>query len=198
LSAFLCLQPGDIVLTRSRTGVLGPLIRWFQARPNDPAYFNHVGVIVSYGTESTAILVEALWHVRALTLWKAYGPPAGAGRPVIAIYRPRMDAVRCQAVATEVLKYVGRRYGWWQLLLQAADWWVSKQRGREVYAFRRLDLGDRVICSQLIGRGFARAAWTFGVPPGAIPNPDDIHDDTQVRPSLYETTFGPAVLGGEA
>jgi len=200
----LTLYPGDIFLSQSQDGKLGPIIRWFQGRPGDPADFNHTGLVTRAGVLPSSnslqhpVITEALWHVRRGSLWEFYGPPAGEKRPALAIYRPyTLDSAACTRLAGRAEEYVGRRYAWWGLGLQGADWWLTKKAGHEVYAFRHLDLGNRVYCSQLVGRVYAAEGLTFGVPEGAVPNPDDIEDYCRTHPNKYKLVFGPALLSAQ-
>jgi hypothetical protein len=191
------LQPGDIVLTRSRAGWLGTVIRAFTRRPSDDVYYNHVGIVVSAGDEHQAQLLEALWRVRRGPLWQLYGPPAGASRPEIGVFRlcePLPEHRQLAAAVAET--FVGRRYGWWKLGAHAVDRWLSKQAGREVFAARRLLRWDRFpICSYLVADAWAEAGVSFGPPAGAA-DPDHIHDYVQ-RPGNAELIFA-GVLGEEA
>ncbi len=199
----LSLHTADVVITRSQEGEVGPVIRWFTKRPGDPAWGNHVGLITKGGMIPPIHLewvghpqiTEALWKVRSGSFWTLYGPPAGPGRPKVLIYRPlTLDLETRRRIAARAEEYIGRRYGWWQLLNQGVDWWLSKKRGKEVYLFRHLDYGDRVICSQLVGRAFAPEGLRFGVPEGVIPNPDDVDDFCREHPMKYGRILGPAVL----
>lgn len=196
----LVLLPGDIVLTRARTGILGPLIRWFQTRPGDPARFNHVAIVTSLEPQAPeeARITEALWHVKSWRLWDAYGPPAGRKRSEILIYRLK-DAAMAEriAAAREAETFIGLDYGWRKLLAHAADRWISGKAGREVYAFRSLlEAKARTpICSQLVQMAWGRssARW-FGVPPGAA-QPDDF-DDFRTS-GVTVDLLGPGLLGSE-
>jgi hypothetical protein len=189
------LKQADIVLTISQS-TLGKLIRFFEKAPYGEAasVFNHVGVITVGGTDPQ--ITEALWHVRKGSLWTLYGPAAGAKRPEIAVYRPiKVGAEDAAKIAAAAEEYVGRRYGWWQLILQAGDYYASKKAGREIYAFRQLNFSSRVICSQLVGRAFASVGLLFGIPEGAVPNPDDIADFLDASPDKYVKIYGPGKLG---
>lgn len=192
------LLPGDIVLTRSRS-LLGWAIRYFEQRPGDPAWANHVGMIVTAGDEHTAELVEALWKVRRGPLWQLYGPPAGADdkRPEIAVYRlcePLPD--HRQAAAAHAETFVGRQYGAWKLIAHAADWWLTRKLGTEVFGFRRLLRMDRYpICSYLVADAWAQGGVSFEVPPGSA-DPDHIHDYV-TKPGVAQLLFS-GVLGAGA
>ena len=201
------LQPGDIVLTRSRTGRLGPIIRWFERRTGRPAWPNHVGIITAAGLleapvggdisgESLATLVEALWRVRRGPLWQFYGPPAGPGRPEIQVWRLLAPSSAQRAVAArKAEEFVGRKYAWWELLEHAADWWLTKKRGKETYLFRRIRLfPKREECSGVVEVAWAEGGVSFDVPPGTA-NPEDIHGYV-VKPRTAECIFA-GVLGEE-
>jgi hypothetical protein len=191
---------GDIVLTRSDS-LLGLLIRWFERRPNDRVDYNHVGVLVTGGIVLDAELIEALWRVRRGSLWNLYGPASGANRPEIAVYRLcALDASAGLRVAQRAAKYEGRRYAWWALLEHAADRVLTRWRGRETYLFRRLFCAPLVECSGLVLRVFQPERDLlpeplFNVPPGARPNPDDIHDYLQ-RPGVAALIYS-GVLGAD-
>jgi hypothetical protein len=188
------LQPGDIVLTRSRAGWLGAVIRAFTA-----GYYNHVGTITTAGDERQAQLVEALARVRRGPLWQLYGPPAGPAdkRPEIAVYRllAPTPSQRCAAAAAAEA-FVGKKYAWWELLEHAGDWWLTQQRGKETYFFRRIRLfPSREECSGVVEAGWAAGGVSFDVPPGTA-NPTDIHHYVQ-QPGNAELIFA-GVLGEEA
>jgi hypothetical protein len=192
------LLPGDIVLTRSKS-LIGSAIRYFEARPGDPAWANHVGIIVTAGTDFTAVLVEALWKVRRGPLWDLYGPPAGPAdkRPEIQVYRlcePLPD--HRQAAAAHAETFVGRRYGVHKIAAHAADWWLTRKLGAEVFAFRRLLRMDRYpICSYLVADAWAQGGVSFEVPPGSA-DPDHVHDYL-LKPGVAQLIYA-GVLGAEA
>jgi hypothetical protein len=191
------LRPGDVVLTRSRTGWLGPAIRWFQRRAwDEDVRYNHAAIVTSLTPTpiASARIVEALWRVRGGRLWDFYGPKAGKNRPEILVFRvcSLTDAQRmASAVAAEA--FVGRKYGWRKLLAHAADRWLSSKAGREVFAFRvLLERGEQTpICSLLVQHAIGDAV-DFGVPPGAA-SPDDL-DDFRLLPGkavvLYQGVLG--------
>jgi hypothetical protein len=160
----LALLPGDVVVTRSRS-LLGYLIRLLTTRPGDPVERNHGATIASCGSERTAMIAEQLWRSRVAGLWECYGPPAGSGRPSLAIYRlPWLTAEQRQRVSLEAAKDAGAVYGWWWLLCHAADSWLSRRLGRNVYVFRRAVAAadKRSICTRRLEE------W-LGPQPGAGP-----------------------------
>jgi hypothetical protein len=196
----MILLPGDVVLTRSKTGVLGRIIRWFENEPGDPAEYNHTGVVVDAGVippgpGAGPLMVEALWHTRKGPVWDFYGPSQGRNRPLIAVYRPNVRSDVRTRIAVKAESYVGDKYGWWKLLFHAADWWLTKQAGHEVRFFRRLNLvKDRPICSYLVGESYAAGGLFFGADPETL-SPDDIADYCRANPLRFEWVFGPAQLG---
>jgi len=188
------LQAGDVVLTRSDT-LLGAAIRFAEGRPGDPATYNHVGVVTSDGTvgpRGYAAMAEALWRVRAGFVWYLYGPPAGAARPSVAVWRPGfMDARTRARVARIALAHVGERYGWWKLFAHLGDAALSRLRRRDVRVLRRsLFASSRPICSYLVADAFHRGAgYTFGVPPHTA-SPDDFDDwFTRVRSRSWTLVY---------
>lgn len=202
----LVLQPADIIITHSVRGWLGKTIRFFERRPGNTAWANHVGVVVAGGAlqpilghprgwrpssarTRQARMAEALGRVREGRVWDFYGPPAGPDRPLVTIYRPisLSDNIR-NAIAIRTLSKVGLRYAWYQLVFQAADWWLSMKAEREVYLFRYLQMGQREICSGLIAwavEPYRELGLTFGVPKGVVPNPDQIDDWCAEHPQHY-------------
>ncbi len=201
----MILLPADIILTHSETGWLGKAIRFVEQRPGDPAWANHVGIVTDSGTIvpkagiPIAVMVESLWHVRQGTVWDGYGPAKGPQRAEVLIYRPYTlpSATRTQ-IAAVAEQYVGRHYAWWRLLMHAADWELSKRAGHQVYVFRRLNFARDTECSGLVQRAYATSGYTFEVPRGVIPNPDDIHDFCYGNPDKYRLIFGPGRIGPES
>ncbi len=174
------LELGDVVLTHSDTW-LGAAIRFAERRPGDPAIYNHVGIVTSAGSvgpRGHAALTEALWRVRCGFVWYLYGPPAGAARPSVAVWRPGfMPAEARRRVARVAVLSVGERYGWWKLGAHLGDAVLSVLLGRDVRLLRRfLFASSRPICSYLVADAFWRGAWyDFGVPPHTA-SPDDFDD----------------------
>jgi hypothetical protein len=197
----LVLQPADIIITHSVRGWLGKTIRFFERRPGNTAWGNHVGICTSGGLlqpipghthdSQQARMAEALGRVREGRVWDFYGPPVGSDRPLVTIYRPISLTPNIQnAIAIRALSKVGLRYAWWELGYQAADWWLSMKAEREVYLFRYLQMGQREICSGLIAwavEPYRELGLTFGVPAGAVPNPDQIDDWCANHPKHYCT-----------
>jgi hypothetical protein len=184
------LLPADVILTRSNT-FLGRAIRFAERRPGDPAVYNHAGIVTRSGLVGgtprhpdpdnwrQAAMVEALWHVRLGEVWDYYGPPAGANRPEVAVYRPtNVPSNDRSAIAAAAEEHVGQRYGWWKLFTHLGDSALSAliPRVKDVRLLRRLNFWDaRPICSVLVAWAFASRGYDFGVPAGSA-SPDDIHD----------------------
>jgi len=190
------LLAADVILTRSDTW-LGKAIRLAERRPGDPAIYNHVGIVtrsgfvdwdLSHGLQ--AEMVEALWRVRQGPVWNLYGPPAGANRPAVAVYRPlNVPSNDRSAIAGAALDHVGQKYGWWKLLGPLGDSALSFAARRDVRLLRRLLFVDqRPICSYLVAKAYVTRGYGFGVPAGTA-TPDDIHDYVEANPDKYVKVF---------
>ena len=172
------LQPADIFLSRG-TGLASGVIRFFTRRIGERlSKASHTGVVVAGGSLERARVVEALVRVGEHPLSR-YDKKAGTQ---VAIYRPlRLDAAQRAAVVAKTREYVGREYGYFQLVGHFLDWFLQG-----AYVFRRLTGSDDYpICSWVVAHAFAVVGVTFGVEPGAA-QPDDIHDYVSTHPDQFE------------
>ena len=198
------LYVGDIVLGRPG-GLLGHAVVKFQSMFGDPAEFSHVGIVSKDGDTLAArpaqpYVTEALARVETEPWEKNW-----AGRS-FAIYRYRyVDSHARDTVRQIAAAFTGQRYGWFWLLVIAADAWVSRKRGQDTRWLSRWIPGDgakRPFCSMLV-QHVTRAAWAedFGVPMGCA-QPDDIGDHCAERGDLFElvwdTDLDPAVVTAAA
>ena len=185
------LEVGDIVLGRPNgrpakslkdraMKLMSRLVVKFEALFGDPAEFSHVGIVSKDGETLASgaaqpYVTEALARVETEPWSKNW-----AGRS-FAIYRYRGMTVEARrTVAQLAADYTGRKYGWWKLLVIAADAWVSHKRGEDTRWFSsKLFRDQEPICSYLVQK-FTYVAWgeTFGVPLGSA-QPDDIGDHVE-------------------
>jgi hypothetical protein len=174
----LQLEPADIFLTPG-SGLVSRAIRFFSRRFGERrTKANHVGVVAAGGSFDEAVVVEALQQVAEHRLASRYGQ---TGTSQVAIYRPRRLApAECAAVVTKARSYVGRDYGYLQLVGHFLDWFLQG-----AYVFRRLTGSDDYpICSWLVAHAYKAAGVHFGVEPGAA-QPDDIHDFVERNPEQF-------------
>jgi len=110
------------------------------------------------------------------------GTGLASGGHALPIYRPlRLDAAQRAAVVAKAREYLGREYGYFQLVGHFLDWFLQGP-----YVFRRLTGSDDYpICSWVVAHAFAVVGVTFGVEPGAA-QPDDIHDYVSTHPDPFE------------
>lgn len=174
-SASVCLQPGDVFLTKG-PGLLSRLIRFFTRSVGERrTKVNHVGLVVQGGDLQTAVVVEALIKVREHPLWSQYGPPA---KDAVAVYRPTdLTPKQVALVVAKARSYVGRDYGYLKIAAHFLDWALLG-----AHVFRRLAGSDRYpICSWVVAFAFEEVrSKFFGVDP-AEADPDDIWDYVQGR-----------------
>lgn len=183
----ILLEPGDVMLTRSR-GLVGWAIATFtrhigESRTNA----THAGVVVAGGPIEEAVIVEALSKVKRHPLWDRYGD----GSMEVAVFRPlNLTEEQIAKVVAKAESYVGRRYGHLKILAHWADWLLQG-----AYVFRRLTHDDRYpICSWVVAHAFGTAGRHFGVEPGAA-TPDDIWDFVTEHPDVYREVFPLGRLG---
>jgi hypothetical protein len=188
----MIFKAGDILLTHNPK-LLGKLIRFFESRPGDKAEYNHTAIIVKEGDERSSELVEAMWKTHQILLWDGYGTPH---KDSIAVYRPlNIPPDKISLIVEKAKSYIGDQYGWWKLLLHAADWQLFASTGKDLYFFRRLAFIDKYpICSWVVANAYSRAGYDFGVPPNEA-SPHDIQDFVETHPEKYELVFGPGRLG---
>jgi len=177
------LQPTDVFLTRGNSWI-SRSIRFFTRRIGEPrTNANHTGIVVVGGPIREAIVVEALSTVKKHPLASRY---VGKKGTQVAVYRPlNLAETEKQVIVAAAEGYVGRSYGWFQLVGHLADWVLQG-----AYVFRRLTGSDRYpICSWVVAHAFAKAGKNFGVPPGAA-SPDDIHDFVEENGDVYAKIRG--------
>lgn len=165
--------PGDLIFCHG-AGWLQRSIRWAERKSGEAAsYANHVAGIV---TECE--VVEALWTV----LDHPYAE-ALANTPHQVWRCLALTPAQRLAVAQAALDYVGREYGTLKIAAHLADALLSRLRGRDVYAVRRLCSMDRYpICSWVWAHAYAAVGLSFGVEPDAA-DPDDMHDYVTASPA---------------
>lgn len=176
-TATLHLEPGDVMLTRSR-GIVGWAIRTFTRHIGESrTKVTHTGVVVDGGPIQRAVIVEALGSVQRHRLWDRYAGSHGE----VAVFRPlNLSPGEIERVVDKAESYVGRKYGYLKLLAHWGDWLLQG-----AYVFRRLTTQDDYpICSWVVAYAFAAAGKDFGVEPGAA-TPDDIWDFVTTHPEYY-------------
>ena len=184
----LLLQPGDVMLTRSR-GFVGWAIRTFTRHFGESrTRATHTGIVVEGGPVQTAVIVEALSSVKRHRLWDRYAE----GTSEVAVFRPlNLTEEQIGAVVLKAESYVGRRYGYGKILAHWADWLLQG-----AYVFRRLTTQDDYpICSWVVAHAFAAAGKHFDVEPGAA-SPDDIWDFVTSHPEYYAEVLPLGSLAG--
>ena len=173
----LLLEPGDLILTRSR-GLVGWFISTFTRHFGESrTKATHTGLVVEGGPVQTAVIVEALSTVKRHRLLDRYAE----GKSEVAVFRPlNLTDEQIRAVVLKAESYVGRKYGYMKILAHWADWLLQG-----AYVFRRLTSEDRYpICSWVVAHAFAAAGRHFGVEPGAA-TPDDVWDFVTEHPDVY-------------
>jgi hypothetical protein len=171
------LEPADIFLTRGR-GFLSRAIRFFSRGIGESrTMVNHVGIVVVGGETGEAVVVEALSRVFRHPLAEQYG----SGDDEVAVFRPlNLTPDELRAVVAKAESYVGRKYGYFKIVLHFLDWCLLG-----AYVFRRLGRMDRYpICSWLVAHAYKAAGKKFGVAAGAA-TPDDIWDFVTRRKDIY-------------
>lgn len=187
-------EDGDVLLSGSR-GVLGPVIRRFLREKNDPAPFNHVGVLALIDAKRAAYIVacgaklprsvkekvlatpqaavpcviEALWRVAITPLDKYL---QGGDRLALARHRG-LTPTQCTKIADAALEHVGRSYSVSKLLAFGMD----RLLGCNLSA----SMGpDELVCSSLLARAYAKVGIHFegkANPRGVTP--DDVWDEVK-------------------
>lgn len=172
------LKAGDIVFTRSKHW-LGRIIRWFErSKGEEESQANHVGIVVTPGNETSALIVEALWSVKCHTLEDQYG----GKDELVCIYRPiNLTDDDLKIIVRSAKSYVGKPYGPLKLLLHAADRLLGG-----VTLFRHFAVLDQFpVCSYVVAKSYAEAGYYFGVDAQAA-DPDDIWDFCVSRRDRFE------------
>lgn len=172
------LQPAGIFLTRGK-GFISRAIRFFSRGIGEPrTIVNHVGIVVEGGGTNEAVVVEALSRVFRHRLAEQYG----GGEDKVAVFRPlNLTPDELTAVVAKAECYVGRKYGYFKIVLHFLDWLLLG-----AYVFRRLGRMDGYpICSWLVAHAYKAAGKHFGVAPGAS-TPDDIWDFATRRTDIYQ------------
>ena len=167
--AHLKVEPGDIILFRGGGWISNKILKLSTADGEDESLYSHVGIYIEHGSVYTAQFVEAVHpYSRATTLSLGYCE----ANPSISIARciNLSDETR-RNIATESLKYVGRRYGWLKLGLHLIDSKIFGDR----YVSRRLARSSMPICSWVVTKAYGAYDLNFGVP-GNAAQPDDIGD----------------------
>ena len=165
------LKKGDILLTRNET-FLSKAIRIFQQDPNESrSVVSHVGIVVEDGTESSAVIIEALTKVRRHTIEKAYGK----SKEKLFIARPcSLSEDNILKVVAKAEQYNGKTYGYLKVAAHALD-----RLFRGQYVFRRLCfMDDYPICSWIVAYSYDEINYRFGVLP-TLCQPDDIWDNVK-------------------
>lgn len=186
--SIVVLQAGDVFLTRGASG-LGRAIRRYQRTPGeDRSVINHGGGISAGGTIDQALAVEAGIRVRQHKLYNEYG----GSEDRVAIARPIAPPEQRRALAAYWQRYVGHKYGVWQIGCHWLDWMLSRMRKREVvWARRACNDKHSVICSTLVAHGLKEAlGWLCCDKQPDLCQPDDIWDDWyDVNPQRWEVVL---------
>lgn len=154
--------PGDVVLTKGMW-----IIRWgTQHTGEGKTLFAHAGI----GYDES-VFIEAKWRV-VKTPWSSLPDRGGQ----VWRYIPFTDEQR-KAIADKAADYLGRKYGWWKIVLQGIDCILGKLLCTDVYLMRRLGFMDKYpICNWVTSFSYKKAvSYLFGKPANVV-NPDDIGD----------------------
>jgi hypothetical protein len=156
---------GDIVFTRGDKWY-SKLIRWGTRHTGEEStWTNHTGV-----GENRKSFVEALWRV-VETPWRSLDGEFEVWRNMNLTESQRRD------ISAKARDYLGRKYGWWKIGLQAVDGILGKVFCTDIMCARRLGCMDRYpICSWVVAFTYKSAiGYGFGVPP-EVATPDEIRD----------------------
>ena len=92
--------------------------------------------------------------------------------------------------------YLGRKYGYFKIILHAGDWILSEITRKEKYFFRKLAKNNNYpICSWLVAHCFKKIGLYFGINPNYC-QPDDIYDFCLRNEDLYKLIYK-KVLGSK-
>lgn len=160
------LQPGDILLTKSKTW-LSWAIRWVESLETGQARVSHVALVLGDG-----LLIESLWKVSISEIKKYHDQPVVIYRLTEGIYS--LDRIHVRIAA---MKIAGATYGWLKIPLFALDA-VSSYMGRlfghkePIYFFTStLGITNFRVCSQFVMYVWEKAGgykwpipWKSGTP----------------------------------
>lgn len=161
------IKPGDVIFCRTPS-VLGWLIRWAERRRGEKeSYANHTA-----GVGSDSDVVEAVSRVKS-TPWLRW--ISKHKHFEVWRYKPFTVEERIQ-VAKKAEEYLGRKYGWWKLIVHLGDGMISKITGKDAFFFRKvLHTKKYPICSWVWAWAYWQEGVLFGTDP-AYADPDSQHD----------------------
>lgn len=165
----VCLEPGDIVLTRSSSW-LSRLICFFTRTVGEPpSQVSHSELVADPGAVTTAAVISA---DRGGVVSRTILPHHDGDW--VEVYRPILfDAWKRRAVA-RAGEMLGSKYPVWRLLAHLADWLLGFGLV-DLYLFRRALRSGRVMeCSYLVAYAY-EPYLAFWKPTPAI-TPDDLED----------------------
>lgn len=195
---FLRTLGGDILLFRG-DGILARLILWAQRRRGETrSRCNHVGMALNAASLYLAVMIEALWKVRAGRIWSFYHGNSSK----VTIYRCRgLTDQQRQLLVEEALKYKGRHYGVLKIPVHLLGRWFGRGLVKKLLFIDGLPICSWVIekpwlrlrqalgpiPSSLVGEGFygQDGELVFGVPVDTV-EPDDIDDWCRAHPEQWE------------
>lgn len=194
----LYAQPGDLIFTRG-SAILSKMIRWMEREPGeDPSWPNHVLTCVKGGwivppaisfvdgPTPLAETVEALWKVEHTEWYMRHGHE----KVSVEVWRTSQNEEQVRREKDWLIRQVGNRYGWWKLLLIAA------QRLTRIPFKKIMFVKKRPICSVLSALGKSVGEVRFGDMDPFDCTPDNMHD--YVMASLDWQFVGIAFVNGGA
>lgn len=172
------IKPCDIVFTSSSTWLSKAIRFCTRTIGESKTVASHVGIIVEYGIDLAATIVEAQSTTNRHTLLESYGNKPDS----ICIFRPiNLDIYDKVLIVNKAESYVGRKYGYLKLGLHLLDWTLGG-----VYLFRRLGRMDKYpICSYVVASAFKVVKADFGISNYGA-SPDDMWDFVMKNPDKYE------------
>lgn len=97
------------------------------------------------------------------------------------VYEPIILEERREVLAAKAKDYLGRKYGWLDLMAHFCDFWLNG-----AYVFRRLCRMSRYgVCSWFVGHCYKHINISFGKPIDQL-QPDDIDDFCLAHPMLFK------------
>lgn len=178
------LRSGDQMFVQG-TAFVSKAIRWAtRSYGEPPTLASHTGRIVSGGTIFDAMVVEALFAgVRLRSIGSGY---LNSGVRVAVVRPLNLSDEEIERVCASARSYIGKRYGYGKIFLQAGDALLGRVIRRDPYCFRRMGrekLGP--ICSWITSSDMASIGKDYGLKKRKA-SPDDQWDFAVRNPDKYQ------------
>ena len=174
-------RKGDIFLSHKIGNPIFNIVKRATTAPGEEETFaTHTGIFIN----AFQVIEADVGGVVITDFFQKYGE-----KHDLFVFRPDISEKYQNQLAFFARDYLGRKYGFFKIILHASDWILSEITRKEKYFFRKLAKNNNYpICSWLVAHCFKKIGLDFGINPNYC-QPDDIYDYCLRNEDLYKLIY---------